>query len=136
MNLQELKAQLVRHEGMVLKVYRDSLGIPTIGVGRNLQDVGVTEAEALMLLDHDILGVLDDLDRECPWWRQMSETRQLVLADMCFNLGIVRLKGFRNALQAAQDGRYEDAAREMLDSRWAKQVGPRAVNLAQMMKEG
>jgi lysozyme len=136
MNLQELKTQLVRHEGMVLKVYRDSIGIPTIGVGRNLQDVGVTEAEALMLLDHDILGVLDDLDRECQWWRQLSETRQLVLADMCFNLGIVRLKGFRNALQAAQDGRYEDAAREMLDSRWAKQVGPRAVNLAQMMKEG
>jgi lysozyme len=136
MNLQELKTQLVRHEGMVLKVYRDSIGIPTIGVGRNLQDVGVTEAEALMLLDHDILGVLDDLDRECQWWRQLSETRQLVLADMCFNLGIVRLKGFRNALQAAQDGRYEDAAREMLDSRWAKQVGPRALRLAEMMKEG
>ena len=134
MNLQELKAQLVRHEGMVLKVYRDSLGIPTIGVGRNLQDVGVTEAEALMLLDHDILGVLDDLDRECPWWRQMSEERQIVLADMCFNLGISRLLGFKNTLAAMQEGRWDDAAKEMLDSKWAKQVGKRAITLADMMK--
>ena len=136
MNLQELKAQLVRHEGMRTKPYRDTVGKLTIGVGRNLDDVGISEDEALLLLDNDLLGVFNDLDRECQWWRQMSETRQLVLADMCFNLGIVRLKGFRNALQAAQEGRWDDVAREMLDSRWAAQVGPRAVNLAEMMKEG
>jgi lysozyme len=136
MNLQELKAQLVRHEGMVLKVYRDSLGIPTIGVGRNLQDVGVSEDEAMLLLDNDLLGVFNDLDRYCPWWRGMSETRQMVLADMCFNMGIKRLMGFLKTLSAMQGGRYEVAAVEMLDSKWAKQVGKRAQTLSEMMKEG
>ena len=136
MNLQALKEQLVRHEGLRLKPYRDSVGKLTIGVGRNLDDVGIREDEAMLMLDHDILGVLDDLDRECPWWRHLSETRQLVLADMCFNLGIGRLKGFRKALGAMQEGRWADAAREMLDSRWAAQVGARAVNLAEMMEVG
>lgn len=136
MNLDTLKAQLVRHEGMELKVYRDSIGIPTIGVGRNLQDVGISEAEALMLLDHDVSGVIDDLDREVPWWRNMSENRQLVIADMCFNLGIVKLKSFRKALDAMQNGRWSDASREMLDSRWAKQVGSRALTLYAMMENG
>ena len=134
MKLQVLKEQLVRHEGLRLKPYRDTVGVLTIGVGRNLDDVGIREDEAMVLLDHDILGVLDDLDREFPWWRHLSETRQLVLADMCFNLGIGRLKGFRKALQAMQEGRWADAAREMLDSRWAAQVGSRAVNLAEMME--
>jgi len=136
MNLQELKSQLVRHEGMVLKVYRDSLGIPTIGVGRNLQDVGISEDEALLLLDNDLLGVFNDLDRYCPWWRGMSEARQMVLADMCFNIGISRLMGFVKTLSAMQGERYEVAAVEMLDSKWAAQVGKRATTLSEMMKEG
>jgi len=140
MNLQEimdyekLKLQLIKHEGLRLKPYRDSVGILSIGVGRNLDDVGISEDEAMVLLGNDIIGVFDDLDRECQWWRQMSETRQLVLADMCFNLGISRLLGFKNTLAAMQEGRWDDAAKEMLDSKWAKQVGKRAITLADMMK--
>ena len=82
MNLQEimdyekLKLQLIKHEGLRLKPYRDSVGILSIGVGRNLDDVGISEDEAMVLLGNDIIGVFDDLDRECQWWRQMSETRQ------------------------------------------------------------
>jgi len=136
MNLDALKAQLVRHEGLRLKVYNDSIGIPTIGVGRNLQDVGISGAEAMLMLENDITRVMVELDREMPWWRQLSEIRQLVLADMAFNLGLPRLKGFRNALEAMQERRWDDAAKEMLDSRWARQVGPRALRLAQMMREG
>lgn len=136
MNLQLLKAQLMRHEGLRLKPYRDTVGKLTIGVGRNLDDVGISENEAMLLLDSDISGVIGDLDRECPWWRNMSENRQLVIADMAFNLGIVRLKGFRNALQAMQEGRWDAAAREMLDSRWAAQVGSRAITLSDMMEVG
>lgn len=136
MNLQEMKAQLVRHEGLRLKVYNDSIGIPTIGVGRNLQDVGISENEAMMLLDNDLINVFEDLDRSCPWWRQMSTYRQMALADMAFNMGINRLLGFKKTLAAMQEGRYEDAAVEMLDSKWAKQVGKRAGTLAEMMKEG
>ena len=136
MNLQEMKAQLVRHEGLKLKVYRDSLGIPTIGVGRNLQDVGISEDEAMVLLDNDLINVFEDLDRALPWWRKMSTYRQMALADMSFNMGIKRLLGFKKALAAMQEGRWEDAAREMLDSKWATQVKGRANTLAEMMKEG
>lgn len=135
MNLEVLKAQLVRHEGLRLKPYQDSVGKLTIGVGRNLDDVGITDAEAMTLLENDITGLMVDLDRELTWWRNMSETRQLVLADLAFNLGLPRLKGFRNALQAMQEARWDDASREMLGSTWARQVGPRALRLAKMMKE-
>jgi lysozyme len=135
MNIQILKAQLVRHEALRLKPYKDTEGILTIGVGRNLEK-GITEAEAMVLLDNDIISVFDDLDRYCPWWRRMSEARQLVLADMCFNLGIRRLMGFMKTLSAMQSGRYEIAAVEMLDSLWARQVGKRAQTLSKMMKEG
>lgn len=136
MNFDTLKAQLVRHEGMELHVYRDSLGVPTIGVGRNLQDVGISQAEAMVLLDNDVKRVVAELDNQLPWWRNLSESRQLVISNMAFNIGLSRLQGFRNALQAMQEGRWSDAAREMLDSRWATQVGPRARELAQMMEAG
>jgi lysozyme len=135
MNPGTLKQQLVQHEGLRLKPYKDTVGKLTIGVGRNLEK-GITEAEAMVLLDNDIISVFDDLDRYCPWWRRMSEARQMVLADMCFNLGIKRLMGFMKTLSAMQSGRYEVAAVEMLDSLWAKQVGRRAITLSEMMKEG
>lgn len=134
MNLEALKDQLVQHEGLRLKPYKDTVDKLTIGVGRNLDDVGITQAEAMLLLDNDIKRVVADLDQELPWWRHMSKTRQLVLADMAFNLGLPRLKGFKKALAAMAEGRYGDAATEMLDSKWAAQVGPRALRLAQMMR--
>ena len=136
MNLDALKAQLVKHEGLRLHPYKDSVGKLTIGCGRNLDDVGLTASEAMLLLDHDIEGVFVDLDKFLPWWRGMSENRQRVLADMCFNLGIVRLKGFRNALTAMEAGAWFEAAAEMRDSKWARQVGPRAETLATMMEKG
>lgn len=136
MNLGALKQQLVQHEALRLKPYKDTVGKLTIGVGRNLDDVGISEAEAMFLLESDISAVCKDLDRVFPWWQEMTENRQLVLADMCFNLGINRLQGFKNALAAMKEGRYEAAAVEMLDSTWAKQVGRRADTLAGMMKGG
>ena len=136
MNREALKAQLVQHEGMVLKPYTDTVGKLTIGIGRNLDDVGISHAEALVLLDNDIDRVLEDLNRALPWWKRMSPVRQQVLANMAFNLGISRLRGFRKALAAMEAGAWHEAATEMLDSRWAKQVGRRATELADMMRTG
>jgi len=136
LNLEVLKSQLVKHEGLRLKPYKDSVGKITIGVGRNLDDVGISEGEAMLLLDHDISNVFIDLDKFLPWWRSLSETRQLVLSDMCFNLGIVRLKRFRKALEAMEARAWYEAADEMLDSTWANQVGSRAITLANMMRTG
>lgn len=136
MNVDALRKQLIEHEGLRLRPYRDTVGKLTIGVGRNLDDVGITEAEALALLDNDIKRAAADLDRALPFWRELSEVRQRALLDMAFNLGITRLLGFRKMIDALQRGEYCRAAAEAMDSKWARQVGRRARNIATMIREG
>jgi lysozyme len=131
-----LKKRLNISEGRKSKVYKDSLGIESIGVGRNLKDRGLSEREIDFLLENDIDDVITDLDRSLPWWRKLDPVRQSVIADMCFNLGINKLKGFVNTLRMVQYGDYVGAADGMLKSLWASQVKGRATDLARMMKTG
>jgi len=135
-NRELLVYELSRDEDVRAKPYKDSVGKLTIGVGRNLDDKGLSKAEINILLNNDINDCESDLDREMPWWRQLNDNRQRVLLNMCFNLGITRLKGFKNMLRDVQNGLYDQAAVEMLDSLWAQQVGGRAVRLAKLMKNG
>lgn len=136
MNRDELMERLIRHEGLRQLPYRDTRGKLTIGIGRNLDDVGVTAAEAKQLCIHDIMTAEAMLDGGAPWWRSMNEARQQVLAEMCFNMGWPKLRAFEKALLAMRETRWDDAAAEMLDSLWAKQVGKRAVTLATAMRTG
>jgi lysozyme len=133
MDIEALKNQLILHEGLKLEPYECTAGKLTIGVGRNIEDIGITEDEARYLLDNDILRVCDELDRNLSWWRDLSDVRQRVLVDMVFNLGISRFMQFQNTISAIESGDYDKAAEEMLDSRWAKQVGQRAHRLANAM---
>lgn len=133
LNHKTLAAQLEQHEGLRLKPYRCSSGKLTIGVGRNLDDVGITRDEAYTLLHNDMDRVLPGLEA-LPFWGRLDETRQLVLADMAFNLGIAGLLKFRRMLAAVEKGDYQQASAEMLKSRWAEQVKVRAVHLAKMMR--
>lgn len=135
-NRELLVYELSRDEDVRTKPYKDSVGKLTIGVGRNLDDKGLSKAEINILLNNDINDSEADLDRTFPWWRQLSDNRQRVLLNMCFNLGIKRLAGFKNMLKDVQNGLFDRAAVEMLDSLWARQVGGRAVRLAKMMKNG
>ncbi len=132
----DLVRDLVRDEGMRLKPYTDTVGKVTIGVGRNLDDVGISEAEALAMLDADIDRSMADLDRTLPWLFERPEPVQRALVNMCFNLGWPRLSGFRNMLAALEAGDYDRAAAEALDSRWARQVGARAERIAALFREG
>lgn len=136
MNLAKLTLELRRDEGVRLKPYRDSVGKLTIGVGRNLDDVGISDVEADTLLGNDINRSVADLDAHLPWWRKLDEVRQRVLANMAFNMGITKLLTFKNTLYHVQAGEYLEAAQGMMSSLWARQVGPRAVRLAQMMRDG
>lgn len=136
MNNDQLAKELIADEGLKLKPYYCTAGKLTIGVGRNLEDRGITPAEATHMLTNDIAAITQDLNRAIPWWTTLSENRQRVLANMAFNLGISRLLGFKNALTLMKIAKYEDAAKEMLDSNWARQVGPRAIRLAKMMRDG
>ena len=136
MNQSRLREQLRLHEGEVLRPYRCTAGKLSIGVGRNLEDVGISKEESAFLLDGDIRKIETDLDRAHPWWRKMDEVRQRVLADMCFNLGLPRLNTFVNTLAAMRRGDYAQAADGMLASKWASHVGARATRLAEMMRTG
>ncbi len=126
--------QLIANEGLRLKVYRCPAGKLTIGVGRNLEDNGITKDEAVMLLENDISRVERELDQKLPWWRQLSEVRQRVVMDMSFNMGLPSLLGFKQTLAALKRGDYEAAAKGMEDSKWYEQVPVRAARLVAMMR--
>jgi lysozyme len=135
-NLHRLQKQLIRHEALRLKPYRCSAGKLTIGIGRNLDDVGITAEEAYFLLGNDISRVIAELDRNLPIFSSLDEIRKRVLIDMGFNLGISRLMKFRRMLAALEQSDFQKAAVEMMDSKWASQVGSRAERLKHMMNTG
>lgn len=136
MDLTSLRDELIRDEGIRLRVYNDSRGIPTIGIGRNLRDKGISFDEATYLFHHDINEHAVDLTRVVPWCASLDPVRHRVLLNMCFNLGAGGLLRFTRMLAAAEQGDFETAALEMKASRWATQVGARADRLAAMMRTG
>jgi len=136
MNREHLRRQLIRHEGLALKPYRDTTGHLTIGVGRNLTDQGLTHEEAMALLDHDLVRVEREVRTAIPWFFELDDVRQGVLCNMAFNLGITKLLEFHETLTAIHRRDYMAAAAHMLDSYWARQVGHRAVELAEAMRDG
>ena len=136
MDYVRLIAQLRKHEGVEHKPYTDTVGKLTIGVGRNLDDRGLSDHEIDFLLQNDIQLVEEELDQWWPHWRSLNQTRQLVVADMMFNMGRPRLSQFKMFLAALQSSDYAAASTEMLDSKWARQVKGRATTLADMMSTG
>lgn len=149
--------KLVEHEGLVLTVYKDTLGIDTIGIGRNLKDRGIskeeldymdipnmdviyehgiTEADARYLALNDIAIVENELCRVHTCVENLDSVRQLILMDMAFNMGVPRLCKFVKMWNAIHEENFEAASREMLDSRWARQVGRRAKILSDAMASG
>jgi lysozyme len=131
-----LKDQLVRDEGLKLKPYRDSVGKITIGIGRNLTDGGISLDEASSLCDHDIAIATEALAETFPWTKDLDDCRRKVLVNMCFNLGIAKLAQFRDFLAKLEARDYAGAAKAMLESRWATQVGDRADRLSKQIETG
>lgn len=130
-----LRQQLMDHEGERLRVYRDSVGILTIGVGRNLETIGISEAESRILLDNDITRCLDEA-AHFPWFAGLDEVRQRAVLDLLFNLGFSRLLGFRRTLDYLAAGKYDSAAYALEQSRWYQQVGRRAKRIVAMVRTG
>ena len=135
-DIDSLEDQLIDHEGLELKPYHCTADKLTIGVGRNIQDRGITEDEARYLLKNDIKIVEDELLTRQPVVAGLDSVRQRVLVDMGFNLGLPILMKFQNMWTAIEEEDYHEAARQMMDSRWASQVGRRAERLAQAMSSG
>lgn len=131
-----LEDQLIDHEGLELKPYRCTAEKLTIGVGRNIEDRGITEDEARYLLKNDIKIVEDELLEKKPVVAGLDAVRQRVLVDMGFNLGIPTLLKFQNMWAAIEEEDWVEASNQAMDSRWAKQVGRRAERLCQAMATG
>lgn len=133
-----LRAQVKTDEGFRGQLYRDSLGYQTIGYGRLLEPVrggGISKDEAEYMLAND-LRTAERLCEAFPAWEDLSPVRQAVLINMCFNMGAPTLREFTKLFAALVQQDYAEAASEMLASKWARQVGARAVRLAQQMKSG
>lgn len=118
----DLKTQIIRHEGLQRFPYECTSGKLTIGVGRNLDDNGITTDEALFMLDNDIKRSESEL-KTFGWFTRLSEVRRGVLIELNFNIGLSRLLTFKRMIEALKIFDYEGAAHELLNSKWAKQVG-------------
>lgn len=130
-------ADLIRlHEGTRLKPYRDTVGKLTIGTGRNLDDVGISEAEAEILLANDLARAERELATLAPWSAGLDDVRRAVLLDMTFNLGAGGVAKFKRFLAAMERADWPDAATEMRNSKWWHQVGTRGSRLERMVVSG
>ena len=136
MALTPLQALLIKHEGLRLKPYKCTAGRTSIGVGRNLDDNGITEAEAMAMLDRDIAVTTATLKDEFPWFADLDRTRKDVVISLGFNMGVRKLTTFKKFIAAMVAQQYETAAAEILDSAYATQVGQRAIELAAMIRSG
>jgi len=137
MNRKRLKNQLIYDEGVRSSAYKDSEGYLTIGVGRLIDENkgGKLSADEIeYLLDNDIDKVINQTIREFDWYDDLSDIRQEVILNMIFNLGLGGMKKFKNMITALKRHDWEDASREMLDSKWSGQVGQRAIRLSEAMR--
>lgn len=131
----EISEQLRKHEGEKLKPYLCTSGKITIGVGRNLQDRGISKLESEFMLQNDIDQSIKELSENISFYHNLPDNIKKVLIDMCFNIGIGGLMKFTKTLRYIEEKRYAEAAKEMLNSKWSKQVGQRAITLSQMIKD-
>jgi lysozyme len=137
--MDRLIKMLKRHEGVKSHAYQCTAKRWTIGVGRNIDadgGIGLSEEEIDYLLRNDIRRIVDELDGEYPWFKELDATRKDAMVDISFNLGATRLRGFKKALAAMAAKDYRTAAIEFLDSRWARQVGTRALELVDLIEHG
>lgn len=123
-----------RHEGFCNFAYECTAGKLTIGYGRNLDDVGITKDEAEVLLHNDLYECASDLKNNFQWFPYLSEQRMQALVDMRYNLGRAGFRRFKKMIKAFEQMDYATAAKEMLDSHWARQVGERALRLADIIE--
>jgi lysozyme len=125
---------IVKHEAIKLFPYKDTVGKLTIGVGRNLDDNGISKKEALYLCMDDINTAILDLQEYLPYFNGLPANVQLVLIDMTFNMGIGNVLQFHNTLTYIKVGNYKAAADNMLNSLWARQVPARALEDSNILR--
>lgn len=133
---QRLVDDLIRDEGMRQFPYVDGVGKITIGCGRNLTDCGLSSAEIMLLLDHDLDDAIHDLTNWFPWFVRLNEVRQRALTSMRFNLGPAGFRTFAKMIKALARDDYPTAADEAQASPWFTQVGRRGPRIVHALRTG
>ena len=133
--LAKCKIQLVSDEGWKNKPYKDILGILTIGPGFNLEE-GFSDAELQLIFDHRVTSRYNSLLDSCPIVKELGDARQAALLNMAWQMGIPRLKGFKEMWKALEAHLYTEASKEALDSKWATQTPARAKRVARQLRTG
>lgn len=133
--LNQLTEDLKRDEGFRTHPYKDTVGKTTIGYGRNLDDVGISQTEAEALLRKDIGVAFEETMANYPWLRDRPADLQRVVVNMAFNMGQSRLAGFKKMFAAMEAKHYKLASLEALDSKWAEQTGERAMRIAVIIRD-
>jgi lysozyme len=128
-----IKDLLEKHEGFRRFPYKDTVGKLTIGIGRNLVDRGISRMEALYLLENDIADFTIGLSERFYWFDDIHPEAKKVLIDMAFNMGINGLATFKQTLEHIKNHNYKEASKTMLQSKWASQVGNRALELSEIL---
>lgn len=136
MNIQRLRQQLIKHESIELKPYRCTSDKLTIGVGRNIEDRGISHETAMQMLDEDIDICVNELQQTISYWNDLPSRVKEGLINLCFNMGISRLMAFKKTFGFLRESMFDKAADELLESRYANQVGQRAIDVADMIREG
>ncbi len=131
----QLKTLIVKHEGYRNFPYLDTLGHVTIGVGYNLSDRGLPDSWINEQLQDDMDYFYKELNTNFPWFERLNDARQMALVNMCF-MGFKKFLSFKKMLAALGKQDYHRAAQELLDSRYAEQVGTRAKELAFILQYG
>lgn len=131
---EKLLEDLRESEGFRSEPYHCSTGHLTVGYGTNIETVSREEAE--WLLQHRVRKVIDEVCNRWPWVAKLDANRRRALFDMAYNMGVPTLAQFKNMLSALEKGDFNRASVEALDSRWARQVGQRAIDIAQLIREG
>lgn len=138
MNRERLKGQLIHDEGVRASAYKDTEGYLTIGVGRLIDEGkgGKLRADEIeYLLDNDIDSAINQAVTRFDWYAELSGVRKEIIINMVFNLGLEGVGKFKNMIKAIERGDYVQAAAEMLNSKWAGQVGQRAIRLSEAMRK-
>lgn len=130
----DLFTYIKQHEGLRLKPYTDTTGHITIGYGTNISEI--SEAEAHSLFSLRLMKITEELYKKLPWIKNLSNQRQMALIDMSYNMGVPKLLQFHDMLESIHAGKFEQAAKDMLNSRYAKQVPSRANSNAKLIREG
>lgn len=134
--MERLHEQLIRHEGLRLGLYKCPADKWTIGVGHNIEDLGISSQVAMMMLNEDVDRALYELLENLPWVAGITPVRREVFVNMVFNLGITSFLGFKKMLAHAEIAEWHQAALEGFDSKWARQVGQRANELMAQLEAG